>query len=129
MEGKAGRGSAGRVGASKKGGNVGMEDTTVTDYRVQWQRAALQHRRAIWALINAGEHVEVHMERAKHELLRLRVGSASAVAVADGELAQQICRLQGNLVGAEAEYRRIARATYAHLQALRVLQRQLNPRG
>jgi hypothetical protein len=106
-----------------------MDETAVTDYRAQWQRAALQHRRAIWSLIHAGEHVEVRMETAKHELLRLRVGAGRAVAVADDELALEINRLQGSLVGAEAEYRRIARATYAHLQALRVLQRQLNPRG
>ncbi len=108
---------------------MGMEDTTVMDYRAHWQRAALHHRRAIWSLINAGEHVEGRMETAKHELLRLRAGAVRAVAVADHELAQEISRLQGNLMGAEAEYRRIARATYAHLQALRVLQRQLNPRA
>lgn len=110
-------------------GMEGMEETTVAEYRAQWQRAALQHRRAIWSLINAGEHVEGRMEAAKHELLRLRAGALPAVAVADDELALHISRLQGNLVGAEAEYRRIARATYAHLLALRVLQRQLNPRG
>ncbi len=108
---------------------MGMEDATVAEYRLQWRHAARQHRRAIWSLIGAGERVEISMETAKRELLRLRSGGAVAVAVEDADLTQEITRLQGHLVGAEAEYRRIARATYAHLQALRVLQRQLDPQA
>jgi hypothetical protein len=114
-----------------------MEDTTVAEYHIQWQHAALQHRRAIWALIGAGELVEARMEAAKRDLLRLRAEGLVAVAVQDGEqdgehvaapdvqMRARVARLQGSLAGAEADYRRISRATYAHLQALRVIQRQL----
>ncbi len=107
------------------GMGMGMEDATVAASHVQWQRAAQQHRRAIWSLISAGERVEMSMEAAKRDLLHVRVGGSVAVAVAEGDLQQWITRLQGNLARAEAEYRRITRATYAHLQALRWLQRQL----
>jgi len=102
-----------------------MGDATVAAYHVQWQRAAHQHRRAIWSLISAGERVEMSMEAAKRDLLHVRAGGSMAATVAEGDLQQWVTRLQGNLAGAEAEYRRITRATYAHLQALRWLQRQL----
>ncbi len=103
---------------------MGMEDAAVAAYHVHWQCAAQRHRRAIWSLISAGERVEMSMEAAKRDLLCLRAGGP-AIAVAEYDLRQWITRLQGTLAGAEAEYRRITRATYAHLQALRYLQRQL----
>lgn len=106
------------------GMGMGMGDATVAAYHVHWQRAAQRHRRAIWSLISAGERVEMSMEAAKRDLLHVRAGGP-AVAIVEGELQQWITRLQGNLAGAEAEYRRITRATYAHLQALRYLQRQM----
>jgi hypothetical protein len=101
-----------------------MEDATAAAYHVHWQRATQRHRQAIWVLICAGERAEMSMETAKRDLLCLRAGGP-AVAVVDDDLQQWIARLQGTLAGAEAEYRRITRATYAHLQALRYLQRQM----
>jgi hypothetical protein len=101
-----------------------MEDATVAACYTHWQQAAQRHRQAIWSLICAGERVEMSMETAKRDLLCLRA-SVPAVAVAEDDLQQWIAHLQGTLAGAEAEYRRITRATYAHLQALRYLQRQL----
>jgi hypothetical protein len=102
---------------------MGMEDAAVAAYHVHWQCAAQRHRQAIWSLISAGERVEMSMEAAKRDLLCLRTGGP---AVAEDDLHQWITRLQGTLAGAEVEYRRITRATYAHLQALRYLQRQLH---
>jgi hypothetical protein len=105
---------------------MGMEDATAAACQAQWQRAALRHRRAIWALLAAGERIEVSMEAAKLDLLRLRSsGGSPTVAVADTDAQQRIAQLQSHLAGAEAEYRRITRATYAHLQAVRWLQRQM----
>jgi hypothetical protein len=108
---------------------MGMGDATAPAYQAQWQRSALQHRRAIWTLLGAGERVEVSMEAAKRDLLGLRSGGSAAVAVEDVDLRQRIAHLQGDLAGAEVEYRRITRAIYAHLQAVSWLQRQLQFRA